>query len=220
MGRRLTGPVVHKLRQFRLSVRHNGLRSTLYWAVFGYLRANRFLVLARPLDGPPAPGPEPVAGATFEIWDGDRLRLLRAGRAGLSWQFYQDEIDGADTCAVALLGGEVVGLAWIYGGRRARRLFELQDDEAELNHVYVPPAYRGRGLMKPLVACACSWLASQGYRAAYAAVHSTNIPSQRGFLGAGFVVAGSIRRIGAWRPKFSLARGGEPGRHPARREVA
>ena len=41
--------LLSKARQFRISLVQRGMATTLYWAAFGYLRPNRFILLARDL---------------------------------------------------------------------------------------------------------------------------------------------------------------------------
>ena len=194
-----------RVRQFRLSAAQRGIWATLYWAAFGYLRPNRFVVLARNLSAEDISW-TPRAGVTLDLWEASALRTWRENRQGLSPEFFQDEIDGVDTCAVVLVKGQLAGLIWIYPPYDPSRLFRLQDGEAELNNGYVLPEYRGMGLFKDILSLACCWLRDQGCRVAYAGVHSANAPSLRAFRNVGFRDIGSVWNFLLFRPKF---RGGK-----------
>lgn len=201
----LVGAGERKLRQFRFSASHRGLLTTLYWGAFGFLKPNRFFVLARKLSGDLELGAG-ANGVSLEIWPSSRLREWRRQRRGLSTEFFQNEIDGVESCVVALQGQEIAGLIWIYYPGDNSRLFQLRDGEAELNQGYVRPEFRNRGVFKTILTFACEQLARQGYSTAYAMVHWANTPSLRAFEDVGFRTTGRIRHFLAWRPKFRTAR--------------
>jgi GNAT superfamily N-acetyltransferase len=196
-----------KLRQFKISVEQQGFRTTLYWAAFGFLRVNRFIIFARDLStsdreiswtSPPE--------VTVEMWAADTVCAWRKGRDGLSPEFFQDEIDGVDTCAVAMVNGQVAGIAWIYRFNNHSRLFQLREREAEVNSVFVLPEYRGRGLHKAMGFFICNYLWIKGYKMVYSAVHEGNEPSLRATRGYDLCEIGEIVHFLLYRPKF---------RHPA-----
>lgn len=134
-----------------VTVAQGGPASTAYWAAFAFLRPNRFAIFARDLQ---AALPLPANGQDerFDLWTADRLREWRRDRRGLPTEFYQDRIDGVGLCAVACTAGEVGGLIWIYRPGDYSRMFRLQAGEAELNHGYVRPEHRERGLFVRLLA--------------------------------------------------------------------
>ncbi len=190
-----------KSRQLRVSLRQRGLAKTMYWAAFGYLRPNRFVIFSRDLgETVPLPRRDDV---TFEIWDAAALRAWRRGRTDLPPEFFQDEIDGVEMCTVALQGREVTGLIWMYSRDDASRLFDLGVLEADLNNGVVLPEHRGRRLFRDIILAACSWLREHGYRRAMAGVHTENGPSLAAFRGAGFGELGSSRHFLLSRPKFA-----------------
>jgi lipid II:glycine glycyltransferase (peptidoglycan interpeptide bridge formation enzyme)/RimJ/RimL family protein N-acetyltransferase len=192
-----------KGRQFRIGVRQRGLAETLYRAAFG-LRANRFGVLLRDLASG-APDEPLSSNVSFQVCDATTLAAWREGRRGLPTPFFQDEIDGVDTCALGLVDGSVVAVLWIYGQDDPCRLFALKDGEAEINHVVVLPAYRRKGIGKDLVRFACRWLQQQGHHTVYALVHSANRPSRRAFESVGFHETGRVLRFLLYRPKVRAA---------------
>jgi len=189
-----------KLRQFRVSAAQRGIGTTLYWAAFGFLRPNRFEVLLRELGGGSATEAAPP-GLHLEMWDAERVRTWRRDREGLPPDFFQDEIDGVQQCAVALVEGELAGLIWVYRSEDASRLFRLRELEAELNHGHVRAEFRGRGLFREMLAFACRVLREQGCARVYAMVHADNRPSLQAFEGAGFRRARSVWHFLLFRPK-------------------
>ena len=192
--------LLSKARQFRISLVQRGIATTLYWAAFGYLRPNRFILLARDLSAG-AIRCIPGDAVRLELWTAPSLRQWRKPRQGLSTEFFQDEIDGVDTCAVAFIRGELASLIWIYHHEHASRLFRLHEREAELNHGYVLPPFRGMGLFRDVLEFACVRLQEQGYQTVYAGVHAENAPSLRAFRHAGFRDIGSIRHFLIFRPR-------------------
>ncbi len=183
-----------------VSLAHGGPARTAYWAAFGFLRINRFVIFSRDLG---AALPPPGDGETFELWTAERVRAWRRGRAGLPTEFYQDRIDGVSLCAVACLGDEVAGLIWVYRPGDYSRMFRLQAGEVELNHGYMRPEHRQRGLFVRLLELACAELRQHGYVTARAVVHASNLPSFRAFTRAGFAPIGSIRHFFLFRPVVS-----------------
>jgi lipid II:glycine glycyltransferase (peptidoglycan interpeptide bridge formation enzyme) len=193
-----------KLRQFSVSLRQRGVWSTLYWGAFGFLRPNVFRVV-RWSSGTSGPAHPPIrTDVVFTVWPAATLRKWRSGRHGLSTEFYQDEIDGVDTCAVALRDGNVAGLIWMYRPEDASRLFRLAEVEAELNHGYVLPCHRGQRLFRDLLAFSAWWLNLRGHSTIYAMVHSANAPSLAAFRDAGFVEVRTAWHFLAYRPKIRM----------------
>jgi ribosomal protein S18 acetylase RimI-like enzyme len=200
---RLASAGCRKVRQLVISARQRGVRRTLYWAAFGYLKPNRFWIFAKDVTATPA-APLPL-GATYDVWDAERIAGWRHGRPGLPPELFQDAIDGVRACAVALVDGDIAGFIWVYRPGDASRLFDLGDGEAELNYGAVLPAYRRHGLFRGVLVSASAWLADGGYHTVYACVHATNGPSMRAFDAAGFRRAGTVSHFGPYRPKYRAA---------------
>ena len=139
------------------------------------------------------------------------MRAWRHQRRGLSSEFFQDTIDGVDTCAVAMVGEALAGMIWIYRREHPSRLFRLEAYEAELNHGYILTEFRGHGLFSAVLTFTCRLLQTQGYRTVYAGVHAGNGPSLRAFHNAAFQDIGSVRHYlvfstqGSWRPASAQA---------------
>lgn len=180
-----------------MSLVHGGPTRTAYWAAFGFLRVNRFVILSRDLAAAPPP---PEGGEDFELWTADRLHQWRRGRSRLPTEFYQERIDGVSLCAVACAGSDVAGLIWIDRPGDYSRMFRMRPGEAELNHGYVRPKYRHRGLFARLLAYTCAELQDRGYATPHAIVHESNGPSLRAFARAGFGAVGSVRHFFLFRP--------------------
>ncbi len=195
-----------KCSLLQIGMRQLGLGGVLRRAGFSYLRPHRFVALRCTLTGYDPGAPAPPAGLAVEVWPGSRLRAWRDGRRRLPVEFFQDEIHGVDTCAVAHLEGSPVGLIWIYRPEHYSRFFRLAPGEAELNYGYVLRAYRRQGLFREILRCACRHLRDSGWHAAYAAVHADNGPSLGAFRGAGFVDVGTVRHFLVYRPRVPVLR--------------
>ena len=199
----LTGTATRKARQFKVSARERGLATTLYWSAFGFLKPNEFCLFetsgraARPL--------EPTPEIDYAIWDAAELAAWRRGRGRLPPEFFQDEIDGVRSCAIARCGDAVVGLIWIYERADMSRLFRLGPGDFELNYGTVLPAYRRQHLFTNVLRFAASSLAARGCRRVYAGVHVRNLASRRAFEHAGFRPTGSIRQVAFFRPRWATA---------------
>lgn len=190
-----------KARQFGVSLRQRGVTQTLYWGAFGFLRPNRFHVLARDLSTARPPGGRQTA-LSAEIWDARAVQSYRNSRSRLPPEFYQDEIDGVEMCSVVREGDTVAGLIWIYRTEDASRLFRLRETEAELNNGFVLPEFRGRGVFKISIDTACEWLHGQDCRIVYAMVHVDNHPSKAAFEGVGFRPVATVRHFLLHRPAY------------------
>lgn len=197
----VVGLAVRKFRQFRISTGQRGIRTTLFWAAYGFVRPNRFSVFARDVRGT-KPAPPATPGVTYAMWDASGVTRWRAGRTGLPPELFQDAIDGVSLCTVALVGGEIAGFIWVYRTGDASRLFDLGPAEAELNHGAVLEPYRKMGLFRGVLTFASAWLGEHGHDTVYSNVHSRNTPSLKAFRGAGFQEIGSTLHVGPFRPKF------------------
>jgi RimJ/RimL family protein N-acetyltransferase len=207
---RMGDSVRRKSRQFGVSLRQRGVVQTLYWGAFGFLRPNRFHVLARDLSDDHRRGARPEV-LSAKVWDARAVQAYRRTRSRLPPEFYQDEIDGVEMCSVVLEGRTVAGLIWIYRIEDASRLFHLRETEAELNNGFVLPEFRGRGIFKISIAAACDWLRDQDCQVVYAMVHTDNHPSKAAFEGEGFRPVATVRHFLLHRPAY---------RGPSRQEPA
>lgn len=197
--------IAAKVTQFRISVMQRGLLPTLYWAACGYLRPNRFQLFARPAGGETIV--ESLDEVRYETWDAGQLRAWRLDRGILRPEFFQDQIDGVRTCAVARVGDSVAGLIWIYRAGDMSRLFRLGPHDAELNSGTVLQAYRARGVFTGILRYAANWLRTQNCRTVYAGVHIRNTASRIAFRRAGFSEIGTILNFGGIRPRRDFRNG-------------
>jgi ribosomal protein S18 acetylase RimI-like enzyme len=189
-----------RVRQFRVAVAHGGWRTALYWAVFGTLRRNRLFGLARELDGTvAAPLREDVS---FALLTARELEGWRRRHADAPSQFFQDLVDGVETCAAVFLKGDIAGLIWVYDFQHPSRLFNLGPLEVELNQGIILRQYREAGLFRDLLAFACRALQERGVRRALAMVHEDNWRSLRAFRAVGFRDVGSVVHFLVYRPKL------------------
>jgi L-amino acid N-acyltransferase YncA len=186
-----------KLRQLGVTAVHEGPTSAVYWAAFGYLRPNTFVIFTHDLR---CLRTQRVAGVRFDVWPAARLAAWRKGQRRLSSEFFRDRIDGVRRCAVALDDDNVVGLIWFYEPGDPSRMFRLFPGQAELNYGYLQPAFRHRGIFTSTVVTACLRLRAEGHTAAFVAVHAANGPSRRAFAAAGFATVAEVKHFFLFRP--------------------
>lgn len=184
----MTNTVLQKIHGLCNRLRHEGLVATLHY-VIDSCRPGEQRILR--LDGEPAPAsPAPRDG--LAVGGIEELRRLR--QHGLPAAFFRDEIAGCNRCCVALSGGELAGVVWVFDERFPSLFVDLAPGDAELGAAFVLPRFRGRGLFIFLLRAACSALAAEGYRTFYAVVDERNIPSLRAFDACGFRYVGGLSR--------------------------
>ena len=191
--------LARKMRQLGVTAAQEGIASAVYWAAFGYLRPNTFVVFAHDLRWLAA---RRVEGVHFDVWPAARLAAWRKAQHQdrLSSEFFRDRIDGVRRCAVALDDDHVVGLIWFYEPGDPSRMFRLSSGQAELNYGYLQPGFRHRGIFMSTVVTACLRLRAEGHTAAFVAVHAGNRPSRRAFAAAGFSTVAEVRHFFLFRP--------------------
>lgn len=96
-----------------------------------------------------------------------------------------------DWCYIALVDGKEIG--YIQAAMEcdnpayfAYLMPKIQPNQALFEGVYVPHAFRGKGLNGPVMASICSELTRRGLREGITFIAPENIPSIRGALRAGF----------------------------------
>lgn len=184
-------------RHLRVSLAQRGLKETAYWAAFGYLWPQRFILLSAKPDGY-----VDRADVRFALWTaGEVAAQCRERRDPLELHLHQ--IDSVDLCAVAIASdGMLAGAIWVYRAGEPSRMFHLAEGEAELNYGCVLPAYRRRRVFSDLLRFARGALREHGVRRVYAAVHDRNMHSLRSFTEAGFVPFAVLRHLSLYRPKL------------------
>ena len=197
---RLLRRLTRHVRRFRLAVAHGGWRNALYWAVFGTFRRNRLFGLVHELDGGlGAPARDSVS---FALMTAEELAARRGRLADPPSQFFQDVVDGVDTCAVVFHGRDIAGLIWVYDFQHSSRLFSLGPHEVELNQGIILRQFREAGLFRDLLVFACAALRERGVRRVFAMVHADNWRSLRAFRAVGFRDVGSVVHFLIYRPKL------------------
>ena len=85
-------------------------------------------------------------------------------------------------------GDALAAVCWFWVGERyaKRNFWPLADGEAKLVEIMSAFAYRGRGIAGALLKFSCRGMALRGYRAAYARVWHSNVPSIRLFEADGW----------------------------------
>jgi lipid II:glycine glycyltransferase (peptidoglycan interpeptide bridge formation enzyme)/ribosomal protein S18 acetylase RimI-like enzyme len=195
--RRLMGEARRRVRRARIRLSQQGPLDALAALAGAVVGPQRLTVMGRALQDPPPGRPARVA---CEAWDAGTLRAWRASRRGLPPEFFQDEIDGAEVCLVALdERRNPAGVMWVYRPEDASGLVSLQEGEAEIGTATVLPSHRGRGVFGALLAFACRWLADQGCRTAYAALPHRGDACERAYARGGFRALARMRHFPAGR---------------------
>lgn len=194
-----------KRRQFTIAARQVGLRTAMRRAAWGYLRPHTFVALRKPLQ---EWTPEiAIDGVRFELWHRNALAAWRERHGPLPVEFFQDQIHGVETCAVACAGSDLAGLIWIYERGDPSRFFVFERaTDVELNYGYIREQYRRQGLFRALLTYACNRLHEAGRQNAFAAVHSSNGPSLAAFRAVGFRDVRVFRHFLFFRPRVRVSR--------------
>jgi ribosomal protein S18 acetylase RimI-like enzyme len=154
-------------------------------------------------------------GVSFELWSRAEIETWRRRGGDLPLQVFRDRIDRVEACMVAVIERELAAFVWIYRRGDPNRFLRLAEGEAEVNHGYVFPRYRGRRLYGALLAQACGRLKVQGYRRAYGVVPVANRAALRACREAGLQEIGQVRQWGLVRPRFREAVATPPERAPS-----
>jgi len=98
---------------------------------------------------------------------------------------------------VAVIDGQVVGMAWMVIFERVPDFADRQRLTAEVQSVYVTPAYRGRGLGRRLVDALCAAADARGVPRILVTASARSIPlySRLGFEGSPLLLQRSADRV-------------------------
>ncbi len=183
------------------SLHSKGLRETLYWVYFGYLKVNRFFLFRKDLNDP---FPEVLQrdGILIKKISLQELEELRRNYSNLPEEFYCDTYEGAKKCFVGFVNGNVTHIMWVFFERDRSRFFNLKEGEAEINYGATLPQFRGLNLYPLTMRSINKWLKENNYRWLYGAIHDKNINAIRAIGKCGFEKIGEINHISVWRPRW------------------
>jgi GNAT superfamily N-acetyltransferase len=194
-------------REFRNTANHHyggGLMGLLKFVYYSFFAVNTFIVVGADLDRcrdlPDNPLDEDfkVLKPTLE-----ELEELRQGKV-LPREFYYDQIHGVAKCYVALCGGEIAYIHWIYTKWDFNRFLVLSDGVAELNYNTTLKQFQGRRLMAKMLSYILRDLGSDGYTLALGVLNAKNPPAFKAVVRAGFYEITRIRSIGPFNRKLKI----------------
>jgi hypothetical protein len=183
------------------TLRSKGIKQTLYWFYFGYLKVNRFFLFRRELDDPfpEIPQRDDILIKQISL---QQLKEIRRNYPKLPEEFFCDTFEGAKTCFVGFVGEKVAHIMWVFFANEGSRFFNLRDKEAEINYAVTLPEFRRLNLYPLTVKSICKWLKDSQNKWLYGAIHDKNINAIKAIGKCGFEKIGKITHIGIWRPKW------------------
>ncbi len=134
----------------------------------------------------------------------DELRRYRRAHRDLPLAFSLDETHGARRFYVAMVGGAIGHISWVFTSAERPLHMTLAPGDILLDGAHTPPEFRGRGLLSAVERAILDDAAAEGRRHAYTHVAVDNVPSIRGVLRTGFRPIGLVHR--RWRLGVPLVR--------------
>jgi RimJ/RimL family protein N-acetyltransferase len=189
------------LKKLFVSLKTSGLRRTLFWVYFGYLKSNTFLIYARNINDPFPEIPH-KNDISVKYITPEELRIIRKNNPKLPEEFYNGEFAGSKICFVGWVGEKIAHITWVFVNRDRSRFFTVSDNEAEINYIHTIQEFRGLNLYPLTVEAINRWLKERNFKQLYVASHETNISSIKAIKKCGFKRIGEIRHFSFWRPKW------------------
>lgn len=193
------------IKRLVFSTRTRGIWQTLFWARFGLLHLNKFILYEINLKNLGTLSNE-SENLRLERVPLDRLIAIRKNRKSVPLEFYADKIDGVKECYFGYFNEDVAYLHWVYRPSDRSRFFELSDGQIEINNYITFPHYREMGFAVSALKQAIAIHREEGLSSIFSGVHSENLPSQKCLLRAGFVAIGQIKHYGPYRPRLPTSR--------------
>jgi len=183
------------------TIRSKGIKETLYWFHFGYLKVNRFILFRRRLDNP---FPELLRRDNVLVKQItlQKLKEIRKNNSKLPEEFFCDIFEGGKTCFMGSVDEKVAHIMWVFFPEGRSRFFNLKEGEAEINYAVTLPEFRGLNLYLQTVKSINNWLRENQYKWLYGAIHDKNVNAIKAIEKCGFTKIGGITHISFWRPKW------------------
>jgi RimJ/RimL family protein N-acetyltransferase len=183
------------------TLRSKGIKETLYWFYFGYLKVNRFFLFRRELNHPfsEVPHRDDILIKQISL---EQLREIRQNYPKLPEEFFCDIFEGSKTCFVGFVGEKAAHIMWVFFANEGSRFFNLGEREAEINYGVTLPEFRGLHLYPLTVRSISHWLRENQYKWLYGAIHDKNVNAINAIRKCGFEKIGEIRHVSFWRPKW------------------
>lgn len=183
------------------AIHSKGLKGTLYWFYFGYLKTNRFFLFRRAVSNP-FQEIEHQSNILIKQMSIEELKELREIYSRLPEEFFCDTFEGSKTCFVGFVGEKVAHIMWVFFAQDKSRFFYLKEKEAEINYAVTLPGFRGMNLYPLAVKSVINLLRENRYKWLYGAIHEKNINAIKAIGKCGFEKIGEITNISFWRPKW------------------
>jgi RimJ/RimL family protein N-acetyltransferase len=135
----------------------------------------------------------------------EALKLFRPSVTNMPVEFNRDEIDGIESCFLALIDNRPAAIAWSYDHTRPAHFLRMRPGDVEIRSVYSLEEFRGRGLAKAVISCAYNSLLRDGIRNIYAVIHFRNEASLRAFRSTHFTKLAELHRPPIFGPRFVTA---------------
>jgi RimJ/RimL family protein N-acetyltransferase len=183
------------------TLRSKGIKETLYWFYFGYLKVNRFFLFRRELNHPfpEVPHRDDILIKQISL---EQLREIRQSYPKLPEEFFCDIFERAKTCFVGFVDGKLAHIMWVFFPGDGSRFFKLKEKEAEINYIFTLPEFRGLSLYPLTVKVVSHWLRENGYKKLYVVSHDKNVNAIKAIEKCDFRKIGEITHISFWRPKW------------------
>jgi len=183
------------VKKFSVSLKTFGIRRTLFWIYFGYLKINTFFLYKKDLREETLSLAVP-SNVSIEKIPIDKLRLLRESERHLPIEFYYDLIDGVETCFIAYIDNQPAHIMWIYFKANPSRFFSLDDGEAEIGYMVTLPQFQRMGINPIVITNAFRWLKENGYGKIYISTHRDNVAAIKSIERSGFKRIGEVKYYG------------------------
>src|SRR2546428_9919751 len=140
----------------------NGSTGLLKFIYYSLVKLNTFIIyqcdLTKPL-------PQITLDKRFQILKPtlQELNALRMGKA-LPREFYSDRFHKVKTCYIALHGGDLAYIHWVYFNGDYSRFLRLRREVVEINHVTTLPAFRGQHISAKMLVATAKDLQEAGYK--------------------------------------------------------
>lgn len=184
------------------AIKTYGPIKSIYWMVFGYFKINKFIIYSLRLTDHDFSSEQDV-DLSIEFYHPNDIDFLRDNAEFNTYETFISSYLKASGCFIGYLNNRPAHIMWIFRKGDDSRLFDLKEDEAELNYCYTPEDLRGKGIYSRMIRKASGILKNQGATCLYMATHETNEAAQKAILRSGLIEIGNVKNYGVlYRPKW------------------
>lgn len=194
------------INKAKVAINTYGPVKALFWMIFGYFRINKFIVYHMLLDeNKECKGDD--HDLLVKLLHPDELSVIRVNPEFNTYEVSISTYLKTSGCLVGYIDSSPVQINWLFRKGDDSRLFDLQENEAELNYCFTPASLRGRGIYVRMIKKIVCILNKQGVSDLYLATHETNKSAQKAINRAGFTKVGAITNYGVfYRPKWKAVK--------------